>query len=191
MYAERNDFIKLVWGTVAFSLLFVLCCSLVFVFFPCSSISSDSSLNQSLVQQKVESQNAAEELFTDLDFNSVVETKKHKKDDGLVLYRQPESRAAVEWFYSRVTNDRDVANAILENADRYDIPLPLAFALAHTESSYNVEAKHRNTNGSTDRGLFQLNNNSFPELTEEQFFNPKISAQYGLSHLRFCLNSKF
>ena len=46
-----------------------------------------------------------------------------------------------------------------------------------------------NVNTSIDRGLFQLNSNSFPELTEADFFDPYISAKYGMSHLKFCLNS--
>jgi soluble lytic murein transglycosylase-like protein len=33
-----------------------------------------------------------------------------------------------------------------------------------------------------------LNNRSFPQLEEEDFFNPAVSAKYGMSHLRFCLN---
>ena len=41
---------------------------------------------------------------------------KKKEDTGLVLYKQPESRAAVEWYYSKVTNNRDISQAILENA---------------------------------------------------------------------------
>ena len=45
----------------------------------------------------------------------VIEAKK-KEDTGLVLYKQPESRAAVEWYYSKVTNNRDISQAILENA---------------------------------------------------------------------------
>ena len=112
-----------------------------------------------------------------------------KEDSGLALYRQPQSRAAVEWFYSRVTNSREVAQAILNNAEKNNIPLSLAFALAHTESNFKTTAMHKNTNGSIDRGLFQLNNNSFPDLSESEFYDPQISAYYGLSHLSFCLNT--
>ena len=61
--------------------------------------------------------------------------------------------------------------------------------MAHTESNYNEHATNRNANASIDRGLFQLNSNSFPALTEADFFDPYISARYGLSHLKFCLNT--
>lgn len=110
-------------------------------------------------------------------------------DRGLSLYREPESRAAVEWFYTQVTGNREVAGAVLAEAEKNDIPLGLAFSLAYMESGFNVKAVNRNSNSTVDRGLFQLNSNSFPALTETDFFDPYISAKYGMSHLRFCLNS--
>lgn len=128
------------------------------------------------------------------DFNNLIEeagfaTSRVKTgDDGLALYRQPSSRAAVEWFYLHVTGNRETAMAILEEAEKNDIPLSLAFALAYTESHYNATAVNKNRNASIDRGLFQLNNRSFPQLKEEDFFNPAVSAKYGMSHLRFCMN---
>ncbi|MBO4533784.1 MAG: transglycosylase SLT domain-containing protein [Treponema sp.] len=112
-----------------------------------------------------------------------------KEDSGLTLYRQSFSRGAVEKFYTCIARNKDVALAILSEADKNDIPLSLAFALAYTESRYNPEAVNSNVNTSIDRGLFQLNSNSFPTLTEADFFDPYISAQYGMSHLKFCLNS--
>jgi len=108
---------------------------------------------------------------------------------GLMLYHQPQTRAAVEGFYYQVTGDRKTTLAILDAAEEFNIPLSLAFALAHTESKYKASAKHINKNGSIDRGLFQLNNKSFPKLTEADFYDPKISAHYGLSHLSFCLET--
>ena len=128
------------------------------------------------------------------DFNNLIEeagfsaARIKTGDNGLSLYRQPNSRAAVEWFYLHVTGNRETAMAILEEAEKNDIPLSLAFALAYTESHYNVNAVNKNRNSSIDRGLFQLNNRSFPQLKEEDFFNPAVSAKYGMSHLRFCMN---
>lgn len=110
-------------------------------------------------------------------------------DEGLTLYRQPLSRSAVEWFYYQVTGNKSVTQAILSEAEKNDIPLSLAFALAHTESSYNARAVNKNSNTTIDRGLFQLNSNSFPDLTEADFFDPFVSAKYGMSHLKFCLNT--
>lgn len=111
------------------------------------------------------------------------------KDEGLELYRNPDSRSAVEWFYAHVTGKAEVANAILQEAEKNNIPLSLAFSLAYTESRYNVNAVNKNSNDTVDRGLFQLNSNSFPNLEESDFFDPAVSAKYGMSHLKFCLNT--
>ena len=110
-------------------------------------------------------------------------------DNGLSLYRQNVSRPAVEWFYYQITGNKEITQAIITEAEKNDIPLSLAFALAHTESSYNAKAINKNSNSTIDRGLFQLNSNSFPALSEEDFFDPFISSKYGMSHLKFCLNT--
>ena len=110
-------------------------------------------------------------------------------DPGLELYRQSASKGSVEKFYTHFTRNKDVTLAILSEADKNDIPLSLAFALAYTESRYNPKATNSNVNTTIDRGLFQLNSNSFPDLSEADFFDPYISAKYGMSHLKFCLSS--
>lgn len=128
-------------------------------------------------------------LVNPSDYHSTVVQHGRQTDLGLELYRSMSSRSSVIWFYTQITNNTDVTLAILENADKNDIPLSLAFALAYTESRYKVTAVNGNKNKSIDRGLFQLNNNSFPYLSEEDFFNPYVSATYGMSHLRFCLDT--
>lgn len=108
-------------------------------------------------------------------------------DPGLALYRAEESRADVIWFYSHITNNETVTKVILENADKNNIPLSLAFALSWEESRYQVRAVNKNAS-SIDRGLFQLNSKAFPKLTEKEFFNPEQNAHYGLTHLSYCLD---
>lgn len=108
-------------------------------------------------------------------------------DKGLEYYRNPQTRGAVEWFFIRITGRRDIAHAILTAANRENIPLTLAFALAYTESRYRPNARNTNVNGSIDRGLFQLNDRSFPQLSEADFFDPNTSARYGMRHLRYCI----
>lgn len=188
MEFEREDIVKLVSGTVAFSLFFIIACVGIIVFIPEDKgnheVISLGSYYDIAEDQKVSYENLFDEEYPEL----VIEHKK-KEDTALILYRQSQSRAAVEWYYSRVVNNREISDAILQYADEYSIPLSLAFALAHTESKYKINAMHKNTNGSIDRGLFQLNNTSFPKLEESDFYDPKISARYGLAHLRFCLNT--
>lgn len=185
---------KLLFGTLLLSVFLLVPCILIFIFFPVKDTVSVSKVNEnqffvdvasfeSTPDEEKEAQIPSTSLNVKaLDFNK-------KVDAGLSLYRQPFSRAAVEWFYIHITEDRDVALAILEEADKNDIPFSLAFALAHTESNYKVRAVNKNKNSSIDRGLFQLNNKSFPKLEEEDFFNPYVSAKYGMSHLRFCLDT--
>ena len=128
---------------------------------------------------------AFQDYFTEVSLNRLADDY----DNGLALYRQPLSRTAVEWFYFQITGSREVTQAILTEAEKNDIPLSLAFSLAHTESNFNTNATNRNANSSIDRGLFQLNSNSFPELSEADFFDPFVSSKYGMAHLKFCLNT--
>ena len=108
------------------------------------------------------------------------------EDPGLHYYRNPLPRALVEDFYYQVSKDRQLSQIIIRHADNNNIPLPLAFSLAWSESRFKPEAFNRNAS-STDRGLYQLNSKTFPFLSEEEFYNPDINAKYGLGHLRFCL----
>lgn len=190
METEQSNFLKLFWGTVSFSLLLIISCVAILVFIPSNpSEPNKIAVEQLSVQASIEPEIPEEKYFADLELSSRISEHYNKGDRGLMLYRQPESKAAVEWFYTHVTNNRDVALAVLKEADKNDIPVSLAFSLAHTESNYKVTAVHKNTNGSIDRGLFQLNNQTFPKLEADDFFDPKISAKYGLSHLRFCMNT--
>jgi soluble lytic murein transglycosylase-like protein len=118
---------------------------------------------------------------------AVLADSAENSDPGLVLYRDPRSRGAVESFYSRVAGDPQIGRIILQQAEAQNIPLPLAFALAWGESQFNTRAFNRNPQ-SVDRGLFQLNSRSFPHLRVDDFYDPQVNARLGLKHLRFCLN---
>jgi hypothetical protein len=109
-----------------------------------------------------------------------------EEDAGLALYRSFFSRDRVIGFYTALTGSRQVAEAVLRNADRFEVPVSLAFALAWAESEYNIRAVNRNEN-SIDRGLFQLNSRSFPRLSVQEFFDPETSARLGLAYLAYCL----
>jgi soluble lytic murein transglycosylase-like protein len=104
------------------------------------------------------------------------------------FYRNKATKEATLAFCASLTRSVPVAEAILANAERYGVPASLAFALAFEESKFTVEAINRNV-GSIDRGLFQLNSKSFPSLKIEEFYDLKINAKYGLSHLQHCLRS--
>jgi soluble lytic murein transglycosylase-like protein len=112
------------------------------------------------------------------------------EDKILKAYRDPAEQDSVTAFFGEIVHSPEVARTILVNADVFNIPPSLAFALCWEESRFKVRATNqKNRNGSTDRGLFQLNDKSFPHLSEKDFFDPRISSHYGLSHLRWCLDS--
>jgi soluble lytic murein transglycosylase-like protein len=110
-----------------------------------------------------------------------------EEDLTLALYRSSAAKADVIWFYTHICGTESIAKIILENANKNDVDPSLAFALAWEESHYQPMAVNRNA-GSTDRGLYQLNNKAFPKLTEKDFFNPELSARYGLTHLSYCID---
>ncbi|MBP5283411.1 MAG: transglycosylase SLT domain-containing protein [Treponema sp.] len=172
-------------GTVSVSVLFLAVCLLVNFCIPAAGSTvneTESSFNS------FSSFDYAEVFGSTPEKYDVSDDFLSKEDSGLVLYRQPFSRPAVEWFLTQVTGNREVAQAILENADKNDIPLTLAFSLAYVESKYKPAAVNSNSNATIDRGLFQLNSNSFPKLTEAEFFDPNVSAKYGMIHLRWCMD---
>ena len=111
------------------------------------------------------------------------------QDIILLSYLNPVFQHAVVNFFRELTGSFEVASVVLSNAVTYNIDPALAFALCYEESGYNPRAVNRNQNDTVDRGLFQLNNASFPKLAADDFFNPGVSARYGLSHLRWCLNT--
>lgn len=66
----------------------------------------------------------------------------------------------------------------------------LIFAQIEKESRFFPRAINENIDQETgvissiDRGLFQLNSRSYPDLKEEEFFNIEINVRYGIAHLR-------
>lgn len=160
----------------------------VYIFVPASSkeISLESNTNVAVIEETEEDLSAS---FKEYFAEASIDILNDGSDKSLSLYRNPLSRSTVEWFFYQITGDKDVTQAILAEADKNEIPLALAFSLAHTESNYKANAVNRNSNSTLDRGLFQLNSSSFPKLTEADFFDPFVSAKYGIAHLRFCINT--
>ncbi len=107
--------------------------------------------------------------------------------NGLDLYRNPETRERVKDFYTAVAGDPAIAHPILAYADEYSISPSLAFSMAWAESSFRPWAVNYNKNPvSVDRGLFQLNSRSFPDLSQDEYFDPEVSAYHGLKYFAWC-----
>ena len=109
------------------------------------------------------------------------------QDISLILYGREESREALIDFYAGVAGSREIAEMILHYSEAHGVSASLAFSLAYAESSFLPRAVNRNT-GSIDRGLFQLNSRSFPDMTEAEFFDPEINIDTGIGYLRYCLD---
>jgi soluble lytic murein transglycosylase-like protein len=108
-------------------------------------------------------------------------------DPILTAYRNGEEEQVLA-FFTALCGSPELAALILSHASEYDIGPALAFALCWEESRYHKYAVNRNDNGTVDRGLFQLNSRSFPELSVDEFFDPDINVRYAMSYLRWCID---
>ncbi|MDR0403112.1 MAG: lytic transglycosylase domain-containing protein [Treponema sp.] len=142
-------------------------------------------------REEVEVIPVQEEIFPRLDpalYHAAVINAAGAPDPILAAYRNG-GKEKVLSFFSALCGSSEFAALILNNASKYDIAPALAFALCWEESRYSRYAVNRNKNGSVDRGLFQLNDLSFPELSADDFFNPEINARRAMAHLRWCLDN--
>ncbi|MDR0319909.1 MAG: lytic transglycosylase domain-containing protein [Treponema sp.] len=107
----------------------------------------------------------------------------------LEYFRDIEYRDWVTEFFASICSNRDIAEAILYNCNNNNVSPSLAFALCWEESRFNPNAVNRhNRDGSIDRGLFQLNSNSFPNLDNSAFFNIYANSRNAIEHLRQCMD---
>ena len=69
----------------------------------------------------------------------------------------------------------------------YGIETTLLLAIMRIESGFNPRAINHNKNGSIDRGLCQLNSNTFPNLKVKDFYNAEVNIKHGVGFLDWCL----
>lgn len=160
--------------------LTILCISIAFVL-------GGFLTSQNRAKEAGESLSEAEE--TEAEPPSQIVSFNKERDIILESYNDPELREKALNFFVDLTDSREVSIVVLDNAVIYNIPPALAFSLCAEESSYNPQAFNRNKNGSVDRGLFQLNSASFPDLKISEFYSPTVNARFGLAHLRWCLDT--
>ena len=113
---------------------------------------------------------------------------------GIDINRAVENNSGLKMIYENWTGDKCIADEIIRRCIQFDVPLNLAFAVAKKESNFDPNAVNINYDEegqitSVDRGIFQLNSKSFPQLTEEQMFNYKTNIYYGVSYLHYCIES--
>jgi hypothetical protein len=124
------------------------------------------------------------------DINLLFSTSEDIPDPVLEYFHNDEYREWVIEFFAGLCSSKEIAMAILYNTAEFEVPPALAFALCWEESRFNPYAvNRRNRDGSIDRGLFQLNSRSFPDLETSAFLSVNSNAYHGVKHLRYCLNS--
>lgn len=144
--------------------------------------SSDSVRNF----QKLEEQSGSISQVTSNQFLEVEDLSQSTSSELDEVYADPRYRTLVLEFLTEQTGSEQIAHLILRESERQELPVSLTFALAWTESRFDPYAVNYNQS-SIDRGVFQLNNRSFPKLHEEQFFDPEINIQHGVAYLKYCL----
>lgn len=81
---------------------------------------------------------------------------------------------------STIIKNETIEELITRIATKNNIDVDLAIKVARCESGLNTKAVGKNTNGTTDRGLYQWNDYYHPEITDEMAFDPEIACQ------KFC-----
>lgn len=89
-------------------------------------------------------------------------------------------------YYSQVIGNEEIADLVLKYSAHNEIDPALLVALMETESNFNPKAINRNKNGSYDRGLCQLNSNTFRDLKPAEFYEPETNIKLAAELLRWC-----
>lgn len=84
-------------------------------------------------------------------------------------------------------------NYFEEAGEYYRIDPKILYSIAKIESKFNPNAINRNTNGTVDIGIMQINSVHMKELIkrgfrQEHLFNPKINIFVGAWILRQCFD---
>ncbi|MBN2545113.1 MAG: lytic transglycosylase domain-containing protein [Spirochaetes bacterium] len=90
-------------------------------------------------------------------------------------------------FYYSIIGDYEITKHTIKYSEMNDIDTSLLFAIMKVESEFNRNAVGINTNGSIDRGLCQLNDQTFTHIQPDEFFDPEINIQNGAKFLKWCL----
>ena len=80
--------------------------------------------------------------------------------------------------------DKDIQKYLFDKCKEYNVPYDLALGVIKVESNFNPSLIHKNSNGSRDYGLFQINTINHKWLSEElgitDFLNPYQNIDAGV-----------
>lgn len=112
-----------------------------------------------------------------------------------VEYTKALEQDAERRFYTNLVRGNErVVEAVYTYAT--DLNKDLVFALLLGESDGKPDAFNKNIDPETglvvsiDRGLFQLNSLSYPNLTAEEAYQIETNAKYGIAHIRGALHHR-
>jgi soluble lytic murein transglycosylase-like protein len=146
-----------------------------------------SFYNHESPTEDLNAQAAGLESLDPQEYRNLVLASRNPTDPLLTLYRDAISQEDTVAFLAAITHSEPIARLILHYSSEYEVSPALAVGLSWEESRFTINAINRNT-GSIDRGLFQLNSKSFPNLSENEFFDPETNIRHGIAHLRWCLD---
>ncbi len=76
------------------------------------------------------------------------------------------------------TSSLSITEIIKRATDKFGVNYNLALAVARCESGLNPKARNVNPAGSTDRGLYQINNHWHPDVSDAQADDPVFAAEW-------------
>lgn len=78
----------------------------------------------------------------------------------------------------QMEKEETIPEMITRIAKKNGVDPNLAIRVAKCESGLNPNAVNENTDGTTDRGLYQINDYWHSHITDEQAFNPVFATQF-------------
>jgi len=118
-----------------------------------------------------------------VDFNAL------PSENGLLApFLNPETEPLVVEYLTNHIRDPIIADALISAARLHRLDPALVVAISWQESHFKADALGSNSNRSIDRGLMQLNSATFQHLNEEDFFDPYLNADNGVSYLKEILH---
>lgn len=121
-----------------------------------------------------------------VEIKEVIVKEEYKKDLELNKAVRNSYIPVKTYLTANHTGDSKITEAILRAALENEIPVTVAFGLAWSESRFDPRAKNgiHNRNGTSDWGLFQLNDAYRSNWNTGDFFDPYKNANEAMDHLR-------
>lgn len=123
--------------------------------------------------------------------NNIILTQNNKNDIVNINNNEETTTPEVEENFKEefipeyaIPLNKDIQKYLYNKCKEYNVPYDLAIAVIKTESNFNPNLVHKNSNGSKDYGIFQINTINHKWLSEElgitDFLNPYQNIDAGV-----------